>query len=144
MKARRRVALAAFGFLLLVLTASPNRPRELSRRLRLVAHDAGRDLALRRLDGSSAAFDRRYFFFLESARRRLPARAAGVAVQVPAPTEAFRDLALYHFAPLPALLVKSVAEVPSGWVLAVYGAARPDGWREIARVSDGALLARAP
>jgi len=142
MRARRRVALAAFGFLLLVLIAAPNRPRELSRRLRLVAHDAGRDLALRRLDGSSAAFDRRYFFFLESARRRLPARAAGVAVQVPAPTEAFRDLALYVLAPLPALLAPRV--VPDGWVLAVYGPARPEGWREIALVAGGALLERTP
>jgi len=142
MRARRRVALAAFGFLLLVLIAAPNRPRELSRRLRLVAHDAGRDLALRRLDGSSAAFDRRYFFFLESVRRRLPARAAGVAVLVPAPTESFRDLALYVFAPLPALLAPRV--VPEGWVLAVYGPARPEGWREIARVPDGALLERTP
>lgn len=142
MRARRRVALAAFGFLLLVLVAAPNRPRELSRRLRLVAHDAGRDLALRRLDGSSAAFDRRFFFFLESARRRLPPGASGVAVEVPAPTEAFRDLALYHFAPLPALLVPR--EVPEGWVLAVYGSARPGGWREVARLSGGALLERTP
>lgn len=141
MRARRRVALAAFGFLLLVLIAGPNRPRELSRRLRLVVHDAGRNLALRRLDGSSAAFDRRFFFFLESARRRLPPGAAGVAVQVTAPTEAHRDLVLYQFAPLPALL--SPRAVPDGWVLAVYGAVRPEGWREVVRVSGGALLERA-
>jgi len=142
MKARRRVAFAAFGFLLLVLIAAPNRPRELWRRLRLVAHDAGRDLALRRLDGSSAAFDRRFFFFLEAARRRLPPGASGVAVEVPAPTEAFRDLALYQFAPLPVLLAPR--EVPEGWLLAVYGPARPGRWREIGLLPGGALLERAP
>jgi hypothetical protein len=141
MKTRRRVCLAAFAGLLLVLVVAPNRPGELSRRLRLLASDAAQDLAVRRLHGSSAAFDRSYFFFLEAVRRRLPPDARGVAVWVPSPGEAFRDLAAYQFAPLPALL--EPREVPQGWVLAVYGSARPEGWSEIARLPGGALLARA-
>jgi hypothetical protein len=142
MRARRALVLLADAFLLLLLLAAPNRPRELARRVRLLSHDAARDLALRRLDGSSAAFDRRYFFFLESARRRVPPTATGVALWMPSPSEAARNLAAYQFAPLPALL--RPREVPSGWVLAVYGPERPEGWREITRVSDGALFTREP
>jgi len=142
MRARRALALAADAFLLLLLLVAPNRPRELARRVRLLSHDARRDPALRRLDGSSAAFDRRYFFFLESARRQVPSGASGIAVWVPSPSEAARNLAAYQFAPLPALL--GPPEVPPGWVLAVYGPERPEGWREIARVSDGALFSREP
>lgn len=142
MRARRRVAVLAFAFLVLLFGAQPNRPGELARRLRLLARDAGRDLAVRRLDGSSAAFDRRFFFFLESARRGLPSGAAGVAVVAPSPTEAARNLVAYQFAPRPALLAPR--EVPAGWALAVYGSERPEGWREIARVPGGTVLVRTP
>jgi len=142
MRTRRLGAVLGFAFLVLLFTVQPNRPRELARRLRLIAHDAGRDLAVRRLDGSSAAFDRRFFFFLESARRGLPPGAAGVAVEAPSRTDAVRNLVAYQFAPRPALLAPP--EVPEGWVLAVYGNARPAGWREIVRVPGGALLVRAP
>jgi hypothetical protein len=142
MTTRRTVALAASAFLAVLLLASLARPSELARRARLLAHDASRDPALRRLDGSSAAFDRRFFYFLESARRSLPPEALGVAILDPERRPAVRDLALYLFAPRPALLASD--PIPPGWILAVYGSARPPGWREIARVSDGALLARSP
>ena len=142
MRTRRRVALLAFALLVLLFTVQPNRASELGRRLRLLAHDAGRDLAVRRLDGSSAAFDRRFFFFLESARRGLPAGTAGVAVVAPSPTDAARNLVAYQFAPRPALLAPR--EVPEGWALAVYGNERPEGWREVARVPGGAVLVRTP
>jgi hypothetical protein len=142
MRTRRRVALAAFGFLVLVLIVVANRPGELARRARLLAHDAGREPAARRLDGSSAAFDRRYFLFLESVRRHLPPGARGVAVRLPSGGEAHRNLAAYHLAPLPVILEPH--DVPEDWVLAVYGAARPEGWREISRFPDGALFSRAP
>jgi hypothetical protein len=145
MKTRRLVALAAYALLVLVLLlAGGPRPTEIRRRVRLVAHDANRDLASRRLDGSSAAFDRRFFFFLESARRRLPPDAAGVAVFEPNPQRAAHVLALYQFSPRPVLLAPREEDIPPGWILAVYGNWRPDGWREIARVSDGALYARSP
>lgn len=142
MRTRRTVALFGYAALLLFLIVTPTRPRELARRLRLLAHDATRDLAVRRLDGSSAAFDRRFFYFLESARRKLPPDARGIAFYEATPRMPARVLALYQFAPLP--VVMSPEEVPPGWILAVYGPWRPPGWREIAAVSDGALLERAP
>ena len=142
MTARGRVALAAFGFLLLDFLFSFTRPRERARRAEVITREANREPALRRLDGSAAAFDRRFFFFLESARRRLPADAAGIALLVPAPTEAHRDLAGYQFSPRP--VVPFSSGVPGGWILAVYGDARPDGWRELASIPGGALLTRSP
>ncbi|HYB52371.1 MAG TPA: hypothetical protein VEG84_00755 [Thermoanaerobaculia bacterium] len=135
------MCLAAFTVLLLVLLVS-NRPSEIARRLRRIVRGARLELAVRRLEGSSAAFDRRYFYFLESARRRLPPGARGVAVRVPNPSEAYRDLAAYQFAPVPALL--EPPSVPDGWLLAVFGPERPEGWREISSVAGGALLARGP
>jgi hypothetical protein len=145
MSPRRRVALAAYALLLLVfLVVGGPRPTEIRRRVRLLTHDANRDLASRRLDGSSAAFDRRYFFFLESARRKLPRDAAGVAVFRPDPQMPAHVLAMYQFAPRPVLLAPREKDIPSGWILAVYGTWRPERWREIARVSDGALYARLP
>jgi hypothetical protein len=142
MRTRRALALLGYTGLLLFFAAASTRPGELVRRWRLLAHDANRDPTLRRLDGSSAAFDRRFFYFLESVRRSLPPHTRGLAVRGPSPGEAARNLVAYQFSPLPALL--DPREVPSGWVLAVYGTSRPDGWREIARVSDGALLERNP
>ncbi len=142
MRTRRALALLGYTGLVLLFAAASTRPGELARRWRLLSHDANRDPALRRLDGSSAAFDRRFFFFLESVRRSLPADARGLAVRGASPSEAARNLVAYQFSPLPALL--DPREIPGGWVLAVYGPSRPDGWREIARVSDGALLERVP
>ena len=53
MRSRRLVALAGSLFLLFSLAAAI-RPAELVRRARLVLRDSRKDLALRRLDGSSA------------------------------------------------------------------------------------------
>jgi hypothetical protein len=142
MRTRRALVLVAYGALLLFLLVAFTRPRELALRARLLTQDASRDLAVRRLEGSSAAFDRRYFHFLEWARRRLPLDAAGVAVFEPSPRMPARVLALYQFAPRPVLL--SPETIPRGWIVAVYGDWRPEGWREIARIPDGALFARTP
>ncbi|HTO77881.1 MAG TPA: hypothetical protein VMQ61_17555 [Thermoanaerobaculia bacterium] len=140
MRSRRLVALAGYLLLLFSLAAAI-RPSELARRARLAIRDSGKDLARRRLDGSSAAFDRRYFFFLESVRRRLPPGTAGVAVLAPSPTVAHHNLTLYAFAPRPALVAPS--RIPEGWFLAVYGAGAPDGWRPVASVAGGAVFERA-
>jgi hypothetical protein len=43
-------------------------------------------------------------------------------------------------APVPVLL--SSRQVPPRWIAAVYGRQRPAGWREIAAIPGGALLAR--
>lgn len=96
------------------------------------------ELPVRRLGGSSAAFDRRFFIFLESTRRRIPAGTVGVAVYGPPASNQVLYLASYHLAPVPVLL--SPQRVPPRWIAAVYRREFPPGWRLIAKVSDGALL----
>ena len=137
MKARRLVALAAFS-LLLSLCFLRNSPAEIGRRLRTLGYYASQDLPVRRLGGSAAAFDRPFFIFLESARRRLPRAVSGVALLLPRPTEQQLYLASYHLAPIPVLI--GPPRVPRGWILAVYGREFPRGSRLIASVSGGALL----
>jgi hypothetical protein len=137
----RRAAAAAFSVVLLLLMLSSNRPKELRRRLAHLVHYAPRPLEVRRLGGSSTAFDRRFYFFLESARRRLPAGVKGVAVFAP-DSEQARNLVAYQFAPLPGIV--SPRRIPAGWIAAVYGPRRPPSWQHVADVSDGALMWPAP
>ena len=136
-----RRAAAAVSFVLLLLLLSSNRPKELRRRIEHLAHYAPRPLAVRRLGGSSTAFDRRFYFFLESARRQLPAGVKGVAVFAP-DSEQARNLVAYQFAPLPATMAPR--RIPAGWIAAVYGPRRPPTWKNVADVSDGALMWPAP
>ncbi|HTD53246.1 MAG TPA: hypothetical protein VK780_09490 [Thermoanaerobaculia bacterium] len=133
--AARWVGTAALALLLL----ARNRPSELAARVRSVVAFAPRELAVRRLGGSSAAFDRQYFLFLESARRRLPKGTAGVALVLPGPSQNALHLAAYTMAPIPVAV--SHGPVPSGWIAAVYGPERPPGWRLLAEVPGGALMA---
>ncbi len=137
MRALRRIALAAFS-LLLVLCLFRNSPGELGQRVRYLNHYASQDLPVRRLGGSSAAFDRRFFIFLESARRKMPRGVSGVALYVPHATEQQLYLASYHLAPIPVL--PAPTRVPAGWIVVVYGLKFPPGLRLIAPVSGGALL----
>jgi len=138
---REGVALiAAAGLALTLLGENP--PRELAERVRYLRAYATRDLAVRRLGGSAAAFDRRFFLFLESARRRLPEGVPGVAVLVPQPGEPALYLAAYQFAPVAVAL--SPDRLPAGWIAAVYGTQRPAGWRLVAEVPGGALMWPAP
>lgn len=133
----RRVAAAAAAGLLaaLVLLAQPW--AELPRRARSLARFAPRELAVRRLGGSGTAFDRPYFSFLEDARRRLPATAAGVAIYGAPPGEPYLYLASYVFAPRPVRV--SPESVPEGWVAAIYGPRRPPGARILDEWDGGAL-----
>lgn len=132
-----RRAAAAVSFVLLLLLLASNRPKELRRRIEHLSHYAPRPLEVRRLGGSSTAFDRRFFFFLESARRKLPEDVAGVAVFGP-DSEQARNVVAYQFAPVPAVV--RPRPIPPGWIAAVYGPVRPPGWRHVADVSDGALM----
>jgi len=134
----RKLAVAASFAVLLALFLLQNAPGELRRRVAVLARAPSRELAVRRLEGSGAAFDRRYFFFLESARRRLPRGVPGVAIFTPQPTRDALYLASYQLAPVPVLL--SPRQVPPRWIAAVYGPARPPGWRTLLPVSDGALM----
>jgi hypothetical protein len=136
---RRLAALAASAVLFLLLLLQ-NPPGELLRRAVVLRATASRELSLRRLAGSGAAFDRTYFDFVESVRRRIPPGVPGVAIYVPKPTTQALYLASYVLAPVPVLL--SPRQAPPRWIAAVYGPERPAGWREIAAIPGGALLAR--
>ena len=138
MRARRLAAVAA-ATLLLVLFLLQNRPAELSQRVVFLRSSASQELALRRLGGSGAAFDRRYFAFLESARRKIPPGTRGVAIFVDPPTKPALYLASYTLAPVPVVLAPR--QVPPRWIAAVYGQTPPAGWRVLATLPGGALLA---
>ena len=138
MRARTLAAVAA-GTLLLVIFLLRNRPDELRRRIVFLRHTASQDLALRRLGGSGAAFDRGYFAFLESARRRIPHGTRGVAIFLDRPSQPALYLASYTLAPTPVVLAPR--QVPPRWIAAVYGETPPAGWRVLATVPGGALLA---
>ncbi len=135
----RRAAAAAAAALLLLLLLRRDRPSELGRRAEILFRSARLDSKTRSFNGSTAAFDRQFFVFLESARRNLPAGTPGVAILGAAPSNAALYLATYHLAPTPVLLAPK--RVPPGWLLAVYGAARPPGWKVITPVWKGVLMA---
>jgi hypothetical protein len=135
----RKLAAVAAAALLVILFLLPNRPGELRQRVLFLRGSASRDLALRRLAGSGAAFDRQYFAFLESARRRIPRGTRGVAIFRNPPTKPALYLASYALAPIPVVL--SPRQVPPRWLAAVYGEAPPAGWRVLATLPGGALLA---
>jgi hypothetical protein len=138
---RLLVLLASATLVFFFLSSSP--PRDLALRLESLRHYASQDLAVRRLGGSAAAFDRHYFILLEWARRRLPPGARGIAVfpdkEIPSRG---RYLTIYHFAPLPTEVAP--AAVPAGWLAVIYGPRRPPGWRLIENLPYGALLEPAP
>ncbi len=102
---------------------------------------------MRRLGGSGAAFDRRYFSFLENARRRLPAGTTAVFVSGVAKDEDHLYLAAYQFAPLPVDFVRPVADAghpPAGSVVAVYGRPPSPSEHPLAILPEGFLLPGAP
>jgi len=140
--ARPAHAAIAAGILAASLIAS-DPPKDLARRIRSLSHFASQELAVRRLGGSSTDFDRHYFILLESARRRMPKGAQGLAVfhggELPVRGE---YLTIYEFAPLPTLVAP--ARVPDGWLALVYGPRRPEGWRVIQELPYGALLDPTP
>jgi hypothetical protein len=135
----RRLAAVVAATLLLLLFLRQNRPGELRQRVVFLRSTASQDLALRRLAGSGAAFDRRYFAFLESARRMIPPGTRGVAIFLDSPTKPALYLASYTLAPIPVVLAPR--QVPPRWIAAVYGQTPPAGWRVLATLPGGALLA---
>jgi hypothetical protein len=141
MSARRRIAGVASTVLLALLVVASTRPAEISRRVRRLFGDARADLAVRRLHGTSAAFDRRFFSFLENVRRRLPASTAGVVFRGAPPTDAYRFVATYQLSPVPVLFEpgSSGDTAPPGWLLATYGTGAPPGRRVVASFPEGFL-----
>lgn len=135
----RRAAVGLASALLLLLFLRQNDPGKLRNRAEILVRSAPLDSSTRRLNGSATAFDRQFYVFLESARRRLPPGVPGVVILGAPPSNAVVYLAVYDFAPIPVLVAPE--RVPSGWLLAVYGPDRPPGWKVIAPVWKGALLA---
>lgn len=143
---RRGLAGAAAGLLLaLVVARSPL--GELPRRVRFLEAFAPKELAVRRLGGSGTASDRRFFSFLENARRRMPGSARGVIVLGAPGSEPLIYLASYHFAPLPAEFdfrrAHGVPPVPPGWVVAQYGDL-PHPSAPVTPLPEGVLWGPAP
>ena len=134
----RRVAASAAAVFLGALLFAQISPREISRRLALLGHHASQEPALRRLSGTAAAFDRSFFVFLEAARRRLPADAAGVVILGAPATDQVLYLASYHLAPLPVLVAPTA--LPARWIGAIFAPEPTPGWRVLAELPGGALL----
>jgi hypothetical protein len=139
---RGRVASLSAAVLLALLLASEPWA-ELPRRIRSLRAFAPRELAVRRLGGSGAAFDRRFFSFLENARRRLPRSAAGVVVAGAPATDSYVFLASYALAPIP-VSFDSAAPARPGWVVAFYNSRPPAGARVMAQIPEGFLTEPAP
>jgi hypothetical protein len=135
-------AAAAAAFLLAAVVLFVQPWEELPRRVRTIARFAPRELAVRRLGGSGTAFDRRYFSFLENARRRLPPSTHGVAIYGAPPGEPYLYLANYVFAPRPVRV--SPPELPAGWVAAFYGTGRPPDAQILDEWDGGALAVPGP
>jgi hypothetical protein len=130
------VVLAASAALLAIFLSSEP-PRLLARRAAFLAATASRPLEERRLVGSGAAFDRRFFEFLEAARRALPAGVQGVALETSRGGDDELYLASYHLAPAP--VVRRPRPIPLRWAAATYGVPAPPGWRVVARLPGGEL-----
>lgn len=138
MTARKLAVLSAGAALAAVFVLAGN-PGELARRADFLARSASMDLAVRRANGSGAAFDREFFVFLEALSQRLPRDVPGVAVYVPNATTEALHLAAYELAPVPVRM--SPEEVPPRWLAAVYRLPPLEGWRIVAQLPGGALLA---
>ena len=110
--------------------------------MRFLVAFAPKELALRRLGGSGTAFDRRFFSFLENARRRMPRGTVAVVLK-PAVSEPHRFLASYSLAPVPVYVggFPNRWEPPEGWVIAAYGEHPTSDITVLARLPEGVLLA---
>ncbi len=96
---------------------------------------------MRRLGGSGAAFDRRYFSFLENARRRLPRATTAVFLAGTPPDEAHLYLATYQLAPATVTFAGVPNDrAPSGSVVAVYGRQPGPDERPLAVLPEGYLV----
>ena len=139
MTARKLAVLSAGAALAAVFVLAGN-PGELARRAKFLARSASMDLAVRRSNGSGAAFDRGFVVFLESLRQKLPPDVPGVALYGSTSTTEALHLAAYELAPVPVRM--SPEEVPPRWLAAVFGVPPLAGWRVVAQLPGGALIAR--
>jgi hypothetical protein len=140
----RRAAAGAAAVLLLALVLGAQAWPELPLRWRKLRAFAPKELAVRRLGGSGTAFDRRYFSFLENARRRIPRSATRVAIFGVPEDEAHLYLAAYTFAPMPVMFGAPSEKEPPGWVSVVYGSPPPGHEQGLVRFPEGYLIGVPP
>jgi hypothetical protein len=135
----RRAAASAAAALLLALVLASQSWAELPRRVRFLAAFAPKELAVRRLGGSGTAFDRKFFSFLENARRSVPVSAKGVVIVGVPDDQSHLHLSSYQFAPHPVVFGVSNNDRPSGWIVATYGPPPPPDLGVLARFPEGYL-----
>jgi hypothetical protein len=134
---RRIAATIAFVMAFVFLTGGNPLP-DFRGRLGILRRTWHKDSWDRRLEGSAAAYDRRFAGFLDSARDALPPDTPGLALYAPGiPEWGGLYLAVYHFAPTPVLLAPK--RVPPGWLVLTYGQAAPPG-RVLLQQGDAALV----
>lgn len=142
LQVRRVVGAAALVTLLIILPAD-HPAAELRGNLATWRALAGQDLRTRRLAGRATAYDRRFFEAVLAARDALPPGTEGVALYAPGiPDWGGGYLAIYYFAPMPAVLAPP--KVPSKWVAVTYGVSGPENLRVLRQLPGGALLAPTP
>ncbi len=141
----RRAAAGAAAALLLALVLASQAWAELPRRWRSLRAFAPKELAVRRLGGSGTAFDRRFFSFLENARRRMPPWTSIVRLEAPR-GESYLYLAAYYLAPLKVTVAPSANLMRRcrGCVKAVYGEQLPSNVDVLARLPEGYLVGEPP
>jgi hypothetical protein len=142
---RRGIAGVAAGLLLALVLAGQSWG-ELPRRVRFLALFAPKELAVRRLGGSGTAFDRRYFSFLENARRRIPTRTPGVVLARLPGDPAYLYLGVYSLAPLDVVDRGQLSQrgPREGWITAEFGAHPTSDNGLFARLPEGTLFGPAP
>ena len=135
---RRIAAAIAFVTAFVFLTGGNPLPDFLGR-LGVLRRSWRKDSWTRRLEGTAAAYDRRFAAFLSSARDALPPGTPGLALYAPGiPEWGGLYLAVYHFAPTPVLLAPK--RVPPGWLVLTYGQAAPPIGRVLLQQGDASLV----
>jgi hypothetical protein len=139
-KARRIAVLLAFSFLFFEILRRQH-PSDLPSRVKILERFGGSDLRTRRMAGTAAGYDRRFFEFLERARLSLPPGTAGVTLHAPGiPEWGGVYLGVYHLAPVPVDIAPK--GLPQGWVAALYGVPPPPDGRVIVELPNGWLVGR--
>ena len=141
-RARRIAGTVAF-LTAFVFLAGGNPVPEFRDRLGVLRRSWHKESKARRLEGTAAAYDRRFAALLDSARDALPSGTPGLALDAPGiPEWGGLYLAVYQFAPTPVLIAPR--RVPPGWLVLKYGGAEPGDGRVLRQFPDGALLLPPP
>jgi hypothetical protein len=139
---RRNAAIVAFVTAFVFLAGGDPFP-DFRGRLDILRRSWRQELLARRLEGTAAAYDRRFAALVAAARDASPPGTPGLALYAPGiPEWGGLYFAVYHFAPTPVLLAPK--RVPPGWLVLTYGQGGPSDGRVLRRFTDGALLLPPP